>query len=153
MLQEIHLPDEPLINLHAQHETNVSDTFNDGHNMNTHVDDNDNILIESTSLETDCIDFGSRALHHEDVPKLDHYNAYNSIMPRAKELVSLVDALKIPKERGVLVEEALNKIISTKEANMASEKSPPRGIVVSGCPVGNVRKTYVPAWNFQHLLQ
>jgi hypothetical protein len=57
MLQDIHLPDEPLINLHARHETDVSDNFNDGHDMNTHVDDDDNILIESTSLETYCIDF------------------------------------------------------------------------------------------------
>jgi hypothetical protein len=108
--------------------------------MNTHVDDNDNILIESTSLETDCIDFGSRALHHEDVPESDHYNAYDSNMPRAKELVSLVDASKIPKERGVLVEWALDKIISTEKANMASEKPPPRGTVVSGCPVEKCAK-------------
>jgi hypothetical protein len=144
ILQEIHLPDEGLIIHHAQHETDVSDNFNDGHDMNTHVDDNDNILIESTSLETDCIDFGSRALHQEDVPKSDHYNAYDSTMPTAKELVSLVDALKIP---NVLVEEALDKIISTEKANMAFEKPPPRGTVVSGCPVGKKRKTYVSSWN------
>jgi hypothetical protein len=145
MLQEIHLPDEPLINLHARHNTDVSDNYNDGHGMNTYVDNDDNILMESTSLETDCIDFGSRALHHEDVPESDHNNAYDSIMPRAKELVSLVDASKIPKERGVLVEEALDKIISTEKANMASEKPPPRGTVVSGCPVGRVLNRYVSA--------
>jgi hypothetical protein len=126
-LQEIHLPDERLIILHAQHETDVSENFNDGHGMNTHVDNNDNILIESTSLETDCIDFGSRALHQEDVPKPDHYNAYDRTMPTAKEQVSLFDALKIP---NVLVEEALDKIISTEKANMAFEKPPPRGTIV-----------------------
>ena len=97
----------------AGHVTDVSDNLDDIKHTNTHVDDDDDILIESTSLETDCIDFGSRALHHEDIPKSDHYNVYDSIMPRAKELVSLVDASKIPKGRGLLVEEApLNKIIS-----------------------------------------
>ena len=66
-------------------------------------------------------------------------------MPRSKELVSLVDDSKFPKERGVLVEEALDKMISAKKANMiASEKPPPRGTLVSGCcPVGKVRKTNV----------
>ena len=48
---------------------------------------------------------------------------------RSKKLVSLVDdCSKFPKERGVLVEEALDKMISTKKkANIASEKPPPRG--------------------------
>jgi hypothetical protein len=124
----------------------VSDNCDDGHNRNTHVDDDDDILIEST--ETNCIDFGSRALHHEDVTKSDHCNACNMIMPRAKELNSLVDASKIPKERGVLVEDALDKIISTRKANIASEKPPARGTVVNGCPVGKVRKTCVSSWNF-----
>jgi hypothetical protein len=99
MLQDIHLPDEPLLDLHAGHESDVSDNFDDEHDTNR-VDHDDGILVESTSLETDCIDFGSAcAFHHEDIPNLDHYNAYNSIMPRAKELVSLVDASKIPRER------------------------------------------------------
>jgi hypothetical protein len=69
-------------------------------------------------------------------------------MPRAKEIVSLVDASKIPKERGILVEEALDKIISTEKANLASEKPSPRGALVSLCPVGKVRKTYVSSWDF-----
>jgi hypothetical protein len=148
MSQEIHLPDEPILDLHAGHDTDFSQKFDDGHNTNTQVDDDDDILIESTNVETDCIDFGSRALHHEDIPKSDHYNAYDMIMPRAKELVSLVDASKFPRERGVLVEEALDKIISTEKANIASEKPLPRGTVVSGCPVGKVRKTCVSSWNF-----
>jgi hypothetical protein len=67
---------------------------------------------------------------------------------RAKELVSLVDASKFPRKRGVLVEDALDKIISTEKANIASEKPQPRGTVVSGCPVGKVRKTCVSSWNF-----
>jgi len=130
------------------HETDVSDNFVDVQHTNTHLDDNDNILMESTSLETDCIDFGSRALHHEDIPKLERYKAYDSIMPRAKELVSLVDASKSPQERGLRVEEALDKIIFTKKANMASEKPPPKGSLVLGCPVGKVCKTYVSSWSF-----
>jgi hypothetical protein len=64
------------------------------------------------------------------------------IMLRAKELMlSLVDASRFQKDRGVLVEEALDKIISTEKAINASEKPPPRETLVSGlCPVGKVRK-------------
>ena len=79
MKQEIHLPD-----------TDITDNFDDRHNTNNlvHVndDDIDDILLESTTVETDCIDFGSRALLHEDVPISEQYNAYDSIMPKAKEL-------------------------------------------------------------------
>ncbi len=139
MLQEIHLPD-------------VTENFDDSHITNTWLKSMtmtfDDVLIESTTVETDCIDFGSHALHHKDVPVSDHYNAYDSITPRAKELVSLVDASIIPKERGSLVEEALDKIIFTKKANIASEKQPPRGTLVSGCPVGKVRKTNVLSRNY-----
>ena len=105
MSQEIHLPEQPDIDLHAGHDTDITDNFDDRYNTNTlvHVDDDyiDDLLIESTTVETDCIDFGSRALHRKDVPELDHYNAYDMIMPRAKELVSLVDASK--KRREVLL--------------------------------------------------
>ena len=107
----------------------------------------DDILLESTTVETDCIDFGSRMLYHKDAPILEHYNAYNSIMPRAKELVSLIDASKLHKERDFLVEEALDKIIFMEKANIASEKQPPGGALVSGCPVGKVRKSSVLSWN------
>ena len=130
----------------------MSDNFDGCHDTNTLVhdggDDIDDILIESTTVQTDCIDFGSRALHHECVPNSDHYNACKMIMPRAKEQVSLVDASKFPKERGVLMEEALDKIVSTEKANLASEKPPPRGRLVSGCPVGKVCNTNVSSWNF-----
>ena len=70
------------------------------------------------------------------------------IMPRAKQLVSLVDASKFPKERGVIVEDALNKMISTEKVNIVSENPPLRGTLVSGCPVGKVCKTNVLSWNF-----
>ena len=51
-------------------------------------------------------------------------------------------------KRGALVEEAIDKIISTKKANIASEKPPPRGTLVSACSIGKVRKPSVLAWNF-----
>jgi hypothetical protein len=141
MLHETHLPD-----------TDITHNFDDIHNTNTlvHVNDNnlDGILLESTAVETDCIDFGSQALYHKDVSITEHYNAYDSIMPRAKELVSLVDASNIPEERGFLVEEELDKIIFTEKANIACEKPPPRGTLLSGCPVGKVRKAYVSLWDF-----
>ena len=63
-------------------------------------------------------------------------------------VVSLVDVSKFPQEQGVLVEEALVKIISMEKANIASEKPPPRGTLVSGSPVGKVCKTNVLSWNF-----
>ena len=43
---------------------------------------------------------------------------------------------------------SLDKIIFTEKANMASEKPPPKGSLVSGCPVGKVCKTYVSSWSF-----
>ncbi len=65
--------------------------------------------------------------------------------------MSLVDASKIPKERGFLVEEALDKIIFTEKANIASEKPPPRGTLVSGCCVGKVPSTTnALSWNFEN---
>ena len=67
-------------------------------------------------------------------------------MPRLKELVSIFAASKNCRERGVAVEQALDKLISDEKANLASEKPPPIGGVVSSCPVGKVRKTKVPAW-------
>ena len=62
--------------------------------------------------------------------------------------VDLVHGSKFQQERGVLVGEALDKIISIEKANIAPEKPPPRGTLVSGCPVGKVRKTNVLSWNF-----
>ena len=150
MSQEIHLPDERGVNLQADHQMDFSDNFDDEDDSNSLVDDDDidGLLVECTTLQTDCIDFGSRALHHENGPHPEHYNAYDMIMSRAKEIVSLVDASKNPKERGVVVEESLDKIISTEKSNIASEKAPPRGLLVSACPVGKVNKTNVSAWNF-----
>jgi hypothetical protein len=78
MLQEIELPD-------------VTDNFDDSHVTNTFCQVNDNDFDDVLIVETDCINFGSRALHHKDVPVSDHHNAYNSTMPRAKELVSISD--------------------------------------------------------------
>ena len=71
-----------------------------------------------------------------------------TIIPRAKEPVSLVDASKFPKERGDIVEDALDKMISIEKANIASENPPLRGTLVSWCPVGKVRKTSVNSWSF-----
>jgi hypothetical protein len=67
-------------------------------------------------------------------------------MPRLKELVSIFAASKNCRERGVAVEQALDKHISDEKTNLASEKPPPIGGVVSSCPVGKVRKTKVLSW-------
>ena len=68
------------------------------------------------------------------------YNPCDMFMPRVKELVSIVAASKNCRERGLAVEEALDKLISVEKANLASEKPPPIGGVVSSCPVGKVKK-------------
>ncbi len=60
--------------------------------------------------------------------------------------MSIVVASMNCRERGVPVEQALDKLISDEKANLASEKSPPISGVVSSCPVGKVRKTKVSAW-------
>jgi hypothetical protein len=72
------------------------------------------------------------------------YNAYDMIIPRAKELLdSIIAASKNCRERGVDVERALDKMISEEKENLASEKPPPLGSFVSSCVVGKVRKTKV----------
>lgn len=141
MSQEIHLPNQ----IDNDYSVNLDD----------HIDNfASDILIESATVETDCIDFGSRLLHHdehnheEDGIQTDICNAYDIIMARAKELVSLVEASKNSKERSILVEEALDNIIANEKANLASEKPPLTGGLVSACPVGKVRKTYTSNWHF-----
>ena len=108
-------------------------------------DGTDGWLLEST-VGSDCIDFGSR-LYHQAVFPDAVYNPYDMIIPRAKELVSIVAASKNCRERGVAVEKALDKIIAQEKENLASEKPPPRGGVVSACPVGKVRKSKVSGWS------
>jgi hypothetical protein len=151
MSQEIYLPDEQVVDVNAGYDT---DTFHAFHGNGTttlaydEADNIDDVLVESTTAESDCIDFGSRALPHEDVLNCHHYSAYDMIMARAKELVSLVDASRFRKDRGVIVEDALDQIISIEKANIASENQPMRGALVSGCPVGKVRKTNVSSWDY-----
>jgi hypothetical protein len=141
MSQEIYLPNEHVIDLCARLDADACNDGNDG--------DDDDLLVESTTLQSECIDFGLRgALPHEDVLNCQRYNAHDAIIPRAKELVSLVDASKFPKDRGDIVEDALDKMISIEKANIASENPPLRGTLVSGCPVGKVRKTNVSSWSF-----
>ena len=162
MSQEVYLPDEGVVDLHAGIDSNILDAFNNGNQIttlanadgddNAHGDDDDDVLVELRTLQSDCIDFGLRALPPEDLLNCQRYSAHDTIIPRAKELVSLVDASKFPKERGDIVEDALDKMISIEKANIASEYTPLggtlRGTLVSGCPVGKVRKTNVSSWSF-----
>jgi len=118
----------------------------DGSHIDGSDDDyNNGCLIESPAL-SDRIDFGSH--FHEDVALGGHvYNAYDMIIPRAKELISIIAASKNCRERGVAVERALDKMISEEKENLASEKPPPLGGFVSSCAVGKVRKTKVSDWS------
>ena len=106
---------------------------------------NNGCLIDSPA-RSDHIDFGSR--FHDNVNMGGHvYNAYDMIIPRAKELVSIIAASKNCWERGVAVERALDKMISEQKENLASEKPPPLGGLVSSCAVGKVRKAKVSEWS------
>ena len=103
------------------------------------------MLVKST-MDSDCIDFGSRVHHQDEFSDALFYNPYDMFMPRAKELVSIVAASKNCSERGVAVEQSVDKNISDEKANLTSEKLPPIGGVASSCPVGKVKKTKVSAW-------
>lgn len=110
------------------------------------------LLVEST-VDSDCIDFGSH-LYEElcsdetgNQGSMSLYNPYETFMPRVKELVSLVATSKNCRERGIAVEQALDNLISKEKANLASQKPSPRGVVVSACPSGKVKKTKVSEWD------
>ena len=111
------------------HDSDGGDNYND--------DDDDAWFVKST-VDSDCIDFGSRVHHQDEFPVALFYNPYVMFMPRVKELVSIVAASTNRRERGEKVEQALHKLISDEKANLASQKSPPIGGVVSSCPVGKV---------------
>ncbi len=122
------------------------DDCHNGHCGDNNNDDEGNAWLVECTVDSDCIDFGSRVHHQDEFPDALFFNPYDMFMPRVKELVSIVAASKNCRERGVAVEQALDKLISDEKANLASEKPPPIGGVVSSCPVGKVRKTKVPAW-------
>ncbi len=131
--------------------------FDDDH------DDDDQWLVEST-FESNCVDFGQRvhqectypAREYAHTPTLS-YNPYQKIMPKVKELVSLLAASNSCKERGMVVEPVLDKLIFEEKADLSSQKPPPRGGVVSSCPVGKLRKqkfldgvvdhNFLPKWH------
>ena len=131
--------------VHLQHEL-CDDCHDGGSGDNYHDDDDDDAWLIESKVDSDCIDFGSRVHHQDEFPDLLFYNPYDMFMPRVKELVSIVAASKNCRERGLAVEEALDNIISVEKANLASEKPPPIGGVVSSCPVGKVKKSKVSAW-------
>ncbi len=128
--QEVYLQDDE--SLDDCHDSQCGDNNND--------DDNDAWLVKST-VDSDCIYFGSRVHHQDTFPDALFYNPYNMFMPRVKELVSIVAASKNCREGGVAVKQALDKLISDEKANLASKKPPPIGGAVSSCPVRKVRRT------------
>jgi hypothetical protein len=120
MSQAVYLKDDE--SLDHCHDSHRGDNNND--------DDNDAWLVEST-VDSDCIDFGSCVHHQDKFPDALFYNPYDMFMPRVKELVSIVAASKNCREPGVAVDQALDKSISDENANLASEESPPIGGVDS----------------------
>ena len=72
---------------------------------------------------------------------------YRTIMPKVKELVSLLAVSNSCKEQGMVVEAVLDKLILEEKADSSSQKPPPRVGVVSSCPVGKLRKTKVSGWS------
>ena len=78
MSQEEYLKDDSLDDCH---DSEVDDNYNN--------DDDDAWLVEST-VDSDCIDFGSRVHHQDEFPDALFYNPYDMFMPRVKELVRVV---------------------------------------------------------------
>jgi len=109
--------------------------------------DEDVRLIELTRTGTaSCIDFGSH-LHLADEFSTLTYNPYNMIIPRVKELVSIIAASENSRERGVLIERILDDLISKEKENLALQQPSTRGQVVSACAPGKVKRTKVSQWN------
>jgi hypothetical protein len=137
MSQEVYLQDEYSHDCHDS--VGVDNNDND--------DDSDGLLVEST-VDSDCIDFGSRVQHQDEFPDNLFYNPYDMFMPRGEELGSIVEASQNCRQRGLAAEQALDQLISEEKENLASEKPPPKGgVVVSACPVGKVKKTTVSGWS------
>jgi hypothetical protein len=116
-------------------------------------DDDDEWFVES-AVESTKIDFGERV--HEECSHagiacvhtaISSYDPYQAIMPKVKELVTLLAASNSCRERGMAVEAALDKFISEEKLDLASQKPPPKGMAVSSCPVGKLRKTKVSGWS------
>ena len=60
------------------------------HDSDDHKD-SDEWLLDST-VNSDCIDFGSCAYHQGKFPDAFFFNPYGRFMPRVKQLVSIVEA-------------------------------------------------------------
>ena len=84
MLQEVHFPDQPITNIDDVENAVTDDcnVFNDGQHLNAFLDnqDVDNSLIESTTIETDCIDFGTRAILQEGLVLSSVANLVTSVV-------------------------------------------------------------------------
>ena len=118
----------------------------DGSDIDGSDDDYNNGCLIESPVRSDRIGFGSR--FHKDANLGRHvYNAYDMIIPRAKELVSIIAPSKNSQERDVAVERAPDKMISEEKENLASKKPPPLGGFFSSCAVGKVRKTKVSEWS------
>ena len=57
-------------------------------------DDNDGWLVESTPVDSDCNDFGSRAHHQDKFLNALFYNYTTCFLTRVKELVTVITASK-----------------------------------------------------------
>ena len=85
MSQEVHFPDQPITNIDDVENRSTDDcnVFDDGQHSNVFLDDQDvdNSLVESTTIETHYIDFGTRAILQEYTVDVNHHsNAYDTIM-------------------------------------------------------------------------
>ena len=107
------------------------DDCHDSHRGDKNNDDEVNVWLVKSTVDSDCIYFGSRVHHQDTFPDALFYNPYDMSMPRVKELVSIVAASRNCCERGVANQQALDKLISDEKANLALEKPPPIGGVVS----------------------
>jgi hypothetical protein len=85
-------------------------------------DDDDNEWFVESTVESSRIDFGERA-HEECEHDLSSYDPYQSIMPKVKELVTILAASNSCRELGTDVELALDNFIFGREGNLGFSKT------------------------------
>jgi hypothetical protein len=105
----------PLVAIVYLQDDESLDDCHDSHRGEKNNDDEVNVWLVKSTVDSDCIDFGSLVHHQDEFPDELFYNPYNMmLMPRVKELESIVAASKNCHERGVAVEQALDRLFLMK---------------------------------------
>ena len=71
MSQEVYLQDDE----------SLDDCHNSHRGVNNKNDDEDDSWLVESTVDSDCIDFGSRVHHQDEFPDALFYNSYDMFMP------------------------------------------------------------------------